>query len=35
MNYQDFSENIIKADDIILFSHVDPEGDTLVSMTAL
>ena len=35
MNYQDFSENIIKADDIIIFSHVNPDGDTLGSMTAL
>ena len=35
MNYQDFKENIIKADDIIIFSHVNPDGDTLGSMIAL
>ena len=35
MNYQEFSENIIKADDIIIFSHVNPDGDTLGTMLAL
>lgn len=35
MNYQAFKQNIINADDIVIFSHVNPDGDTLGSMTAL
>lgn len=35
MNYQDFTKNIIEADDIVIFSHVNPDGDTLGSMIAL
>lgn len=35
MNYQSFKETIDKAQSIILFSHVNPDGDTLGSMLAL
>ncbi len=35
MNYQLFKESIEKAQNIIIFSHVNPDGDTLGSMLAL
>lgn len=35
MNYQLFKESIEKAESIILFSHVNPDGDTLGTMLAL
>ena len=35
MNYQDFTKNIVEADDIVIFSHVNPDGDTVGSMVAL
>lgn len=35
MNYQLFTETIEKAEKIVIFSHVNPDGDTLGSMLAL
>lgn len=35
MNYQLFKDTIEKADRIVIFSHVNPDGDTLGSMLAL
>lgn len=35
MNFESFKETIEKAKSIIIFSHVNPDGDTLGTMTAL
>ena len=35
MNYQLFTDTIEKAEKIVIFSHVNPDGDTLGSMLAL
>ena len=34
-NIQDFEAVIKKSDEIIIFSHINPDGDTLGSMIAL
>lgn len=35
MNFESFKETIAKADNIAIFSHVNPDGDTLGTMSAL
>ena len=35
MNFKSFKEMIEKAENIAIFSHVNPDGDTLGTMSAL